>query len=274
VFSPPPQVVSVSQDGQYLIHYFAQDCAGTEELKFTEDANSSWSTSFYTVPLNVDTTPPQVTSGPTLSPAPSTNYGVANSYFLNQPVTATYICSDALSGIVRCGTATYGAGTPSTNPITSPVDTSTPGLHTFVVKAADAAGNQNSASVSYQVVAPPVNLAIAKLAPPTAKTGSQLTYAIGVVNLSKNTATGVTVTDTLPAGVTLVSASALKPTQCSAANNTVTCTTASLGPLNVIGIEVVVRVTATSGTISNTATLTSENPNSLPNQSTATTKIK
>ena len=41
--------VSVPEDGQYLLHYFAQDCAGTEELKFT-NSGGSWSTSFYTFP--------------------------------------------------------------------------------------------------------------------------------------------------------------------------------------------------------------------------------
>jgi hypothetical protein len=34
IFSPPSQTVQVLTDGQYLLHYFAQDCAGTEELQF------------------------------------------------------------------------------------------------------------------------------------------------------------------------------------------------------------------------------------------------
>ena len=46
VFAPHSQTVSFTADGQYLLHYFAQDCAGTEELKFTQDAGLSWSTSF------------------------------------------------------------------------------------------------------------------------------------------------------------------------------------------------------------------------------------
>ncbi len=62
VFAPSPQTVSFPADGQYLLHYFAQDCAGTEELKFTQDANLSWSTSFYTVPINIDTVAPTISS--------------------------------------------------------------------------------------------------------------------------------------------------------------------------------------------------------------------
>ncbi len=114
-----PQSVSVAEDGQYLLHYFAQDCAGTEELQFTQTAGS-WSTSFYTFPINVDTVAPVVSSGPTLSPAPSTNGGVANSYMIGQKVTATYSCTDDRSGIVECGTSTYPPGTRWT-PATSPV---------------------------------------------------------------------------------------------------------------------------------------------------------
>jgi hypothetical protein len=154
IFAPPAQNVSVPEDGQYLLHYLAQDCAGTEELKFTNTAGS-WSTSFYTFPLNVDTVAPTVSSGPTLSPAPSTNGGVPNSYLVGQRVTATYACADNFSGIVLCGTKFYAPGTTlETHNITSPIDTSRPGTATFTVFAVDAAGNQASAAVSYQVVAP------------------------------------------------------------------------------------------------------------------------
>ena len=62
-FSPPAANCQVLADGQYLLHYFAQDCAGTQELKFTQ-TGGNWSTSFYTYPINVDTVPPVVLSGP------------------------------------------------------------------------------------------------------------------------------------------------------------------------------------------------------------------
>jgi uncharacterized repeat protein (TIGR01451 family) len=240
VYAPPSQNVSVAEDGQYLLHYFAQDCAGTEELKFTQTAGS-WSTSFYTFPINVDTVAPIVLSGPTLSPAPSTNGGVANSYLIGQKVTATYRCTDDRSGIVVCGTSTYAPGTTlDTGNITSPVDTSKAGPATFTVNAVDAAGNKTTASVSYQVAAPPVNLAVLKIAPLLVKKGGLLTYAITAFNLGKQTASAVTITDPLPANVTFVQAQAqLYPcshgscsnsASCMFANNTVTCTTASLNP--------------------------------------------
>jgi hypothetical protein len=138
--------VSFPTDGQYLLHYFAQDCAGTEELQFTK-SGGSWSTSFYTFPINVDTVNPVVQMGPTLSPAPT-----SSGYQLGQKVTATYSCTDDRSGIVQCGTAFYLLGRLSTGTITSLVNTSKTGQQTFTVTAGDAAGNTiTSVPVSYSV---------------------------------------------------------------------------------------------------------------------------
>lgn len=289
VFQPPSQPLSVSQDGMYLLHYYAQDCAGTQELKFTQDSSQSWSTSFYTYPINVDTAFPVVASGPTLSPAPSTNSGVANSYLQGQKgVTATYSCTDVGSGIVTCGTSTYAPGTNvlNTGNITSPINTSTAGSQTFTVNAVDAAGNPTSSSVNYLVVAPSVNLYLLKVAAPRVKHNSTLTYGIAATLLGKQTTTAVTITDPLPAGVTFVSAQATQLTctkgkcsnnaSCSFANNTVTCTSNSLSLLTPIAVQINVSVQAAAGTtIKNTATLSAANPAVSPGhtQSTASTVV-
>jgi len=150
-FATPQETLNSLPDGKYLLHYYAQDCAGTLELQFTQDASQSWSTSYYTVPINIDTVAPLVASGPVLSPAPSSS----GSYTVGQAVTATYSCTDmGGSGVVTCGTSTYpGASAPtSTGVLTSTVDTSSPGTKTYTVTAIDAAGNQSSASVNYTVI--------------------------------------------------------------------------------------------------------------------------
>jgi uncharacterized repeat protein (TIGR01451 family) len=295
VFTPLPQTVSFPADGQYVLHYFAQDCAGTEELKFTQDAGLSWSTSFYTVPVNVDTVAPTV-SGLTFSPVPSTIGGVANSFTLNEHVTATYSCSDDRSGIVTCGTSAFAPGTTlNTGPITSTVDTSTPGIKTFLVNVVDAAGNHTSASATYQVVAPAVNLVLAKVAPLLVRHNDSFTYDIAAANLGGTTASKVVVNDPLPAGVTFLSATAqvfscdlrgcstpLGSGHCSFESNTVSCDAASLVPLNLthfsaLVIQIVVRADAPKGAvIKNTASVSSANPDSHPgnNQSTATTLVR
>jgi hypothetical protein len=138
--------LSVSDDGQYLLHYFAQDCAGTEELKFT-NSGGNWSTSFYTFPINVDTVAPVIKTGPTLSPAPT-----SSGYQRGQKVTATYSCTDDRSGVVQCGASFYLVGRLSTGTLTSPVNTSKAGQQSFTVTAVDAAGNTTtSAPISYSV---------------------------------------------------------------------------------------------------------------------------
>jgi uncharacterized repeat protein (TIGR01451 family) len=283
-YAPPAQSITLS-DGQYLVHYLAQDCAGTEELKYTN--SGGWLTSFYTFALNVDTVAPEVASGPTLSPAPSTIGGVPNAYLEGTVVTASYSCTDDRSGVVKCGTQTYAPGTTlNTGTIMSPVSTSTPGTQTFTVNAQDAAGNTASNSVTYTVVAAaPVNLSILKLAPPTAKTGSQITYAIAAGNLSQQTASSPVITDVLPAGVSYVKSSALQlvctnnkcsnQASCSYSNNTVTCTAPSMTLLTPMAVTITVQVTAQPGAkISNTATITSGNPEGKGTpQSTATTTV-
>jgi uncharacterized repeat protein (TIGR01451 family) len=282
-FTPDPQTISVSSDGTYLVHYFAQDCAGTEELKFTQTAGS-WSTSFYTFPISVDTITPIIASGPTLSPAPSTNGGVANSYVIGQKVTANYSCTDDRSGIVKCGTFTYAPGTTlNTGNLSSTVDTSKAGAQTFTVTAVDAAGNQTSSSVNYQVVAPQVNLVILKIAPLVVKQSSQLAYTVTVGNLSNQTASSVTITDPLPAGVTFVKTQPVcingkcstAPT-CTFASNTVKCTVPSVKLTTPLLFNIVVQVKAAVGTkIKNTATVSSPNPEGkfAILQSTATTLV-
>lgn len=143
MFSPAIQSLTGLEDGQYLLHYLAQDCAGTQELKFVKDNAGSWITSFYTFPINVDTVLPEVASGPILTPP--------GPYYQGQIVTATYRCTDDRSGIVRCGSQTYGSGVGDTGTITATVPTSSSGSQTLTVLAKDAAGNQKSQSIIYQV---------------------------------------------------------------------------------------------------------------------------
>lgn len=150
-FTTAAQTVNFNADGTYLLHYYAQDCAGTREYHFTQDTLGNWSTSYYTVPVNVDTVAPVVASGPTLTPAPGAN----GAYTVGQSVTATYSCTDDRSGLVQCGATTYPftAQKLDSGTLTSPVNTSMPGSNTYTVTAVDAAGNHATATVQYTVAA-------------------------------------------------------------------------------------------------------------------------
>ena len=175
VFSAPVQQLNGLEDGKYLLHYYAQDCAGTEELKFAKDNLGSWVTSFYTFPINIDTVLPDVASGPTLTPD--------GPYYQGQVVTASFRCTDELSGIVQCGSQPFASGVADTNTLTATVPTTGSGTQTFTVLAEDAAGNQRSQSVTYQVTAvdSQVHLSLSP-ATVTFPLGTNLTVQVAKVN--------------------------------------------------------------------------------------------
>jgi len=146
---------------------------------------------------------------------------------------------------------------------------------------------------------PPADLAIGKSGASTVRSGANLTYGIGVVNLGPNNATGVVVTDHVPTGTTFVSAqfaigsctvsnggvSCTVPqhgTPCAYNNGTVTCNIGALAvssssnPVGA-GIQLVVHVTASRGaTITNTASVSESNPdpNTANNSATTTTSVR
>jgi uncharacterized repeat protein (TIGR01451 family) len=96
----------------------------------------------------------------------------------------------------------------------------------------------NDKSRAETTVLPAADLAITKTADPTVAAGGQLTYKLHVENLGPSDATGVTVTDPLPAGTAFVSASE----GCAAASGTVTCSIGALALGEARDLQVVVTV--------------------------------
>lgn len=127
---------------------------------------------------------------------------------------------------------------------------------------------------------PAANLKITKSdSPDPVRAGASLTYSIGVENLGPAPATGVTVTDNLPKGVDLVSASG-PAGPCAAQGGKVTCTVGSLDPVGVnyggtpAQVTIVV-VPRSAGTIRNTATVKGDqkDPVNGNNRATAATRV-
>jgi uncharacterized repeat protein (TIGR01451 family) len=100
---------------------------------------------------------------------------------------------------------------------------------------------------------------------PVRKVGDELTYRLRVRNLGPSDATGVVVTDTLPANVNFVSASS----GCSRSGRTVTCKIGNMRDGETAVRLIRVRPT-TAGKLSNTATVTANEPDSRPRNNTAT----
>jgi len=179
-------------------------------------------------------------------------------------------------------------------------DTATLGSHTFTATVVDSAGDSASQAVTYNVVGA-ADVAILKLAPPRASTGSKLTYGIGVADFGPSTAVNVNVNDPLPSGTAFVSASgsnlacsivrgrlscSVIAVPCLNVSGTVSCAVGTLMPLSISSlngaiIQIAVQVTAAAGTtknptvLKNTATVSAGNtdPNPNNNSSTATTLV-
>jgi uncharacterized repeat protein (TIGR01451 family) len=116
---------------------------------------------------------------------------------------------------------------------------------------------------------PGADLALGMIAQPSPVIlGQNLTYTISVTNNGPSSATGVFVTHQLPGSVLFESASSSQGI-CSQSGGLVTCNLGSLAPAATATVTVVVSPGAT-GTISSTASVTSQQPDPNPSNNSAT----
>ncbi|HEV3165427.1 MAG TPA: hypothetical protein VGZ22_15480 [Isosphaeraceae bacterium] len=125
--------------------------------------------------------------------------------------------------------------------------------------ATDPAGNTSEFSQDLPVV--PVNLSVSQAGPTDpVPTGAQITYIVTLSNQGASTATGVTLVDTVPTGVTLMSAQSNRGT-ITIVGNTVTLAVASL-PGQTLDTRLVLTVEPQGpGLFTNTAVVMASQPN-------------
>ena len=196
---------------------------------------------------------------------PETENGVIATDIL--PAGLTYVSSSVTQGSVSeprgtvtasIGTMALGVSTDVTINVTA--DASTSGT---VINNASVTGDQfdinasNNATNEPTTVTPVVDLSITKTDnPDPVDSGATLAYTVVVTNNGPSTATGVVMTDTLPAGVSFTSASTTNGTV-GGAGNIVTANLGTLASGASATILVNVRVDdSTLGSILNTAVVT------------------
>ena len=177
------------------------------------------------------------------------------------------------SGTVTCVIGTLGNGANAQRTIVVRPTVANPSLsNTATVTASTTDPNTaNNSATATTVVSPAANLALTKTdAPDPALLGEELFYSLSVTNNGPDAASGVTITDTLPGGVTFVSASG-----CTNVSGTVTCSIGALANGANAQRTIVVRPTVVNPTLSNTASVSASTVDPVPgnNSSTATTVV-
>jgi uncharacterized repeat protein (TIGR01451 family) len=203
----------------------------------------------------------------------------------NAPMSFTITGTDADPGstvTINSGGLPLGATTSPSLPTTGPSGVQAtfnwtptePGTHQIVFSVTDNAGKQRLVPVSITVRAV-ADLSLTKVATPEpVKVTSNLTYSIIVSNNGPSEASAVSLSDTLPAGVTFVSASSSQGS-CTQSVGIVTC---SLGNLVTgAGASVTIIVTPTvEGSITNYARVisSSSDPNHADNEATVVSTVE
>ncbi len=206
-----------------------------------------------------DTLPPLPADG-TFVAASTTNgtYQVAGS-------TVTATIGTLTSGSSAAVTISFS---PSAASLPSVTDTATV---TNQVSDLNQANNSASATTTVTSIA---NLALSIGAVGTVNAGGTLSYSISVTNNGPDAASGVVLTDGLPAGVTFDSATSSLGIPVTNSGGTVT---SAIGTLNVGSTDAIVLVVtpgaAAAPSITNTVTLSSNSTNNSPNSATVKTAV-
>lgn len=198
--------------------------------------------------------------------------------FVSASAPAGWSCNTPPSGTITCSTGSLSAGASAALTFVVHLTSSaTPGSSVSNTAAVSAATSDpdsddlSSTTTASVTPALPTDVSITKTTDgEDFVTGATVPYTIVVTNSGSGDALDTTVTDTIPAGTTLQSATSTQGT-CSG-TTTVTCTIGTLAPGASATITLTVILPSTPGTFVNTASVTISNgdPNPANNASTAT----
>lgn len=202
------------------------------------------------------------------------------------PAGVTYVSSNPSAGSCAAAgqTVTCDLGTIANNgTVTIPVVVTVPGGSTatsltnvarITTTTSDPVPGNNNASATSTVVRQ-ADMALTKSASPTSPVpGTNVTYTLTATNNGASRATGVTITDTLPASLIVRSATSGGAT-CTITGSEVSCDAGGLDPGQSVTVTVVAGVPPDAGAVplTNSARVTSSTPDPTPGNNSATAAI-
>jgi large repetitive protein len=199
----------------------------------------------------------------------------ANATFVSATQTSgpPFTCGQA-AGTITCTIATLVSGEIANFDFVVTVTGEGPLANTATIGSTtpDPVTANNTSTSTTNVSAAPADLSIVKTAnAPQPVPGAPATFTIVVTNNGPGPADDVVVTDPLPAGVTLISATSTQGT-CTG-TTTVVCTVGTLLATASATITLDVRLPLTPGPVSNTATVTSSDADLSPANNTSSATI-
>jgi uncharacterized repeat protein (TIGR01451 family) len=189
-----------------------------------------------------------VNNGPGAVPGSTVTYALPAGMTLVSATSTVGACSGASS--LTCNLGTLAAGAGATITITANAPASGTLINTAVISGVgtDSVPANNSSTVTTNVT-PVADLTIVKTCPAYVTAGGNVTFTIIAGNKGPSASSGVSITDTLPAGMTFVSAASTAGS-CSG-GATVTCAIGSL-PMNGTATVTIVAKAPASGALTNT----------------------
>ena len=177
----------------------------------------------------------------------------------------------------RCSIAALGNGQTAQFTLTVAVSPSTPNgtvvtnVATASTDSFDSNGNNDTSSASTTISAN-ADVAVSKTGPASANAGTNVVYTIAVTNNGQADASSVTLTDVLPAGMTFVSFQQNSgPVFNCTTGATVTCSIATLTAGSSASFTLTAALSpGATGTVSNTANVTSTTPDNNSGNNTST----
>lgn len=179
------------------------------------------------------------------------------------PITSYTVSVNTVNGAAPATPISVTVNAPATTAVVTGLTNGS--VYTFVVTATNAIGASPASNPCGGVTPQPpaADMAITQTPLFPGTVGVNLTYTLNVVHNGPSTATGVSVTDQLPAGMAFVSATPSQGAACTQGAGVVTCPLGTIASAGVATVSIVVTPTA-AGATSNTARVVANEPDAVP----------